>query len=122
MIGDLDAARAEHAGAYAAGRDIKPGNAVLLVEGGETDTALAVLDRALARQSWFHLQRRGYLSSTRPGSPPSAAGRLRPLGHADRRFVEGHHRQRPTDAGTSARPGPYWQRHGALGRLLVAHQ
>ncbi|MER2510298.1 MAG: hypothetical protein ABTQ27_16310, partial [Amaricoccus sp.] len=46
---------------YAVGWDAEPGNAVLLFEAGETDAALAALDRALAGRSWFHLQRRGYL-------------------------------------------------------------
>ena len=61
MLGDLDAARADHAAAYAVGWDAEPGNAVLLFEAGDTDAALAALDRALAGRSWFHLQRRGYL-------------------------------------------------------------
>ncbi len=61
MMGELDAARADHAAAYAVGWDAEPGNAVLLFEAGETDAALAALDRALAGRSWFHLQRRGYL-------------------------------------------------------------
>ena len=59
--GDLDAARADHAAAYAVGWDAEAGNAVLLFEAGDTDAALAALDRALAGRSWFHLQRRGYL-------------------------------------------------------------
>ena len=61
MIGDLDAARADYAAAYAIGWDAEPGNAVLLFESGDADAALAALDRALAGRSWFHLQRRGYL-------------------------------------------------------------
>jgi DNA-binding winged helix-turn-helix (wHTH) protein len=61
MMGVLDAARADHAAAYAVGWDAEPGNAVLLFEAGDTDAALAALDRALAGRSWFHLQRRGYL-------------------------------------------------------------
>jgi len=61
MIGDLDAARADHAAAYAVGWDAEPGNAALLFEAGDVDAALAALDRALAGRSWFHLQRRGYL-------------------------------------------------------------
>lgn len=61
MMGDLDGARADHAAAYAVGWDAEPGNAVLLFEAGDTDAALAALDRALAGRSWFHLQRRGYL-------------------------------------------------------------
>ena len=61
MIGDLDAARADHAAAYAIGWDAEPGNAILLFEAGDADAALAALDRALAGRSWFHLQRRGYL-------------------------------------------------------------
>lgn len=61
MMGDLEAARADHATAYAVGWDAEPGNAVLLFEAGDTDGALAALDRALEGRSWFHLQRRGYL-------------------------------------------------------------
>ena len=61
MMGELDAARADYAAAYAVGWDAEPGNAGLLFEAGETDAALAALDRALAGRSWFHLQRRGYL-------------------------------------------------------------
>ena len=61
MIGDLDAARADYAAAYAIGWDAEPGNAVLLFEAATPTRRLAALDRALAGRSWFHLQRRGYL-------------------------------------------------------------
>jgi DNA-binding winged helix-turn-helix (wHTH) protein len=61
MMGDLDAARADHAAAYAVGWDAEPGGALLHFEGGEIDAALAALDRALAGRGWFQLQRRGYL-------------------------------------------------------------
>ena len=61
MIGDVAAAQADYAMAYSVGWDAEPGNAVLLFEGGETDAALAALDRALQGLSWFHLQRRGVL-------------------------------------------------------------
>jgi tetratricopeptide (TPR) repeat protein len=57
MIGDLDAARADYARAYEVGWDAEPGNALLLHEVGETDAALAALDRALAGTTWYHLQR-----------------------------------------------------------------
>ena len=48
MIGDLDAARADYAAAYALGWDAEPGNAILLFESGGVEAALAALDRALA--------------------------------------------------------------------------
>lgn len=61
MIGNIAAARADYAAAYSVGWDAEPGNAVLLFESGETDAALAALDRALHGLTWFHLQRRGLL-------------------------------------------------------------
>lgn len=61
MIGNIAAAKADYAMAYSVGWDAEPGNAVLLFESGETDAALAALDRALQGLSWFHLQRRGLL-------------------------------------------------------------
>jgi DNA-binding winged helix-turn-helix (wHTH) protein len=61
MIGDLDAARADYAAAYAMGWDAEPGNAVLLAESGNVEAALSTLDRALAGMTWYHLQRRGTL-------------------------------------------------------------
>ncbi|WP_395646885.1 winged helix-turn-helix domain-containing protein [Terricaulis sp.] len=60
-IGDLDAAREDYAMAYKCGWDAEPGNAVLLHEAGDTDGAIAALDRALANANWFGLQRRGWL-------------------------------------------------------------
>ena len=82
MIGNLDAARADYSSAYAVGWDAEPGNAVLLFESGETDAALASLDRVLQGVSWFHLQRRGVLLvnaariAALGGRPDSAAGFL----------------------------------------------
>jgi len=61
MIGNLDAARADYAAAYAMGWDAEPGNAILLAEEGDYEAALMALDRALAGTSWFHLHRRGML-------------------------------------------------------------
>lgn len=61
MIGDLDAARADYAAAYAVGWDAEPGNAMLLAEQGEIEAALLALERALAGSTWYHLQRRGTL-------------------------------------------------------------
>ncbi|MGE3301821.1 MAG: winged helix-turn-helix domain-containing protein [Hyphomonadaceae bacterium] len=60
-IGDLAGARADYAAAYAAGWDGEPGAALLLHEAGDTDGALAALDRVLANESWFGLQRRGWI-------------------------------------------------------------
>jgi hypothetical protein len=61
MAGDLAAARADYARAYAVGWDAEPGHAVLLFEEGDAEAALAALDRALEGTGWFHLQRRGVL-------------------------------------------------------------
>lgn len=60
-LGDLDAAREDYAMAYQCGWDAEPGSAVLLHEAGDTDGAIAALDRALANANWFSLQRRGWL-------------------------------------------------------------
>ena len=61
MMGDLDGARADYAAAYASGWDAEPGNAFLLAETGQHESALAALDRTLSGASWYHLQRRGML-------------------------------------------------------------
>jgi len=61
MLGNLSQAESDYATAYAIGWDAEPGHAVLLFERGDVDGALAALERALAGQSWFHLQRRGVL-------------------------------------------------------------
>ncbi|MCB1435175.1 MAG: hypothetical protein KDK75_22340, partial [Alphaproteobacteria bacterium] len=61
MIGDMTAARADYAAAYACGWDAEPGNAVLLAESGHHDAALTALNRALSGSTWYHLQRRGIL-------------------------------------------------------------
>lgn len=53
MIGDLGAARADYAQAYALGWDAEPGNALLLFEVGDLDAALATLDRTLSGTTWF---------------------------------------------------------------------
>jgi len=60
-IGDLDAAAEDYRSAYAAGWDAEPGNAVLLAEAGDVDSALSALDRVLASAGWFGLQRRGWI-------------------------------------------------------------
>lgn len=65
MIGDLEAARKDYAKAYAMGWDGEPGNAVLLFESGDVVGALSALGRVLEGQSWFHLQRRGFLLAHR---------------------------------------------------------
>ena len=61
MIGDSRAAFEDYARAHEIGWDSEPGNALLLFEGGDTEGALAALDRALAGTTWYHLQRRGWL-------------------------------------------------------------
>jgi len=61
MLGDLKAAEADYATAYAVGWDAEPGHAVLLFEQGKPDAALAALDRVLTGKSWWHMQRRGLL-------------------------------------------------------------
>lgn len=60
-MGDLDAARADYARAYEIGWDAEPGNAILLHQAGDTDGAVAALDRVLASVGWFGLQRRGWI-------------------------------------------------------------
>jgi DNA-binding winged helix-turn-helix (wHTH) protein/tetratricopeptide (TPR) repeat protein len=60
-IGDLDAAKDDYRSAYAAGWDAEPGNAVLLAEAGDVESALSALDRVLASAGWFGLQRRGWI-------------------------------------------------------------
>jgi len=61
MIGDLDAARADYAAAYAMGWDAEPGNAMLMAEEGHVEEAQTALERALTGTTWYHLQRRGTL-------------------------------------------------------------
>ena len=72
MIGDLAAAKADYATAYSVGWDAEPGNAVLLFEGGETDAALAALDRALQGPAGSTSSGAGCCWRTRRASPPSA--------------------------------------------------
>jgi hypothetical protein len=60
-IGDLGAARADYARAYSIGWDAEPGNAILLHQAGDTEGAVAALDRVLASVGWFGLQRRGWI-------------------------------------------------------------
>jgi DNA-binding winged helix-turn-helix (wHTH) protein len=64
-IGDIAAAKEDYARAYEAGWDAEPGNAVLLHEAGDTDGALAALDRVLARTDWFSLQRKGWITANK---------------------------------------------------------
>lgn len=59
--GDLDEARADYAKAYEIGWDAEPGNAILLHESGDTESAIVALDRVLASVGWFGLQRRGWI-------------------------------------------------------------
>jgi tetratricopeptide (TPR) repeat protein len=61
MLGDETQAAKDYETTYALGWDAAPGNAVLLAERGEYDTALAGIERSLGGQSWFHLQRKGVL-------------------------------------------------------------
>jgi hypothetical protein len=63
MIGDLEAAGADYARAYAVGWDAEPGNALLLAQAGEVEAALAALDRTLSGTTWFHLQRGPWLKA-----------------------------------------------------------
>jgi DNA-binding winged helix-turn-helix (wHTH) protein len=60
-IGDIAGAREDYARAYASGWDAEPGNALLLDEAGDTAGAIAALDRVLANEGWFGLQRRGLI-------------------------------------------------------------
>jgi DNA-binding winged helix-turn-helix (wHTH) protein len=64
-IGDIAAAKEDYAKAYEVGWDAEPGNAALLYEAGDTDGALAALDRVLARTDWFSLQRRGWITANK---------------------------------------------------------
>lgn len=60
-LGDIAGAREDYAQAYASGWDAEPGNAVLLDEAGDAEGAIAALDRVLANEGWFGLQRRGLI-------------------------------------------------------------
>jgi DNA-binding winged helix-turn-helix (wHTH) protein len=60
-IGDTPAARIAYDKAYALGWDPEPGNAMLLLEGGEAEAAYVGLERSLIGQSWWTLQRQGML-------------------------------------------------------------
>jgi tetratricopeptide (TPR) repeat protein len=60
-IGNTDAARAAYETCYARGWDPEPGNAMLMLELGQSDAAYASLERSLIGQSWWTLQRRGML-------------------------------------------------------------
>src|SRR6185295_3705279 len=64
-IGDIEAAKEDYGRAYEAGWDAEPGNAALLHEAGDTDGALAALDRVLARTDWFSLQRKGWITANK---------------------------------------------------------
>lgn len=60
-MGDNDAALAAYDKSYGLGWNPEPGRALLLVERGEFDAALASLERSLIGQSWWTLQRKGML-------------------------------------------------------------
>jgi DNA-binding winged helix-turn-helix (wHTH) protein len=60
-IGDTGAARAAYDKSYALGWSPEPGNAMLLLEQGETEAAYAALERSLIGQSWWTQQRQGML-------------------------------------------------------------
>jgi tetratricopeptide (TPR) repeat protein len=61
MIGDEDAAMTSYETAYALGWDAEPGHAMLLLERGQAEAALASLERSLIGNGWWTLQRRGIL-------------------------------------------------------------
>jgi tetratricopeptide (TPR) repeat protein len=60
-LGDAEAARKDYDRAHELGWDAEPGNALLLFESGDADGAVAALDRVLASNDWFRLQRRGWI-------------------------------------------------------------
>jgi DNA-binding winged helix-turn-helix (wHTH) protein/ATP/maltotriose-dependent transcriptional regulator MalT len=60
-LGDAEAARKDYDKARELGWDAEPGNALLLFDSGDADGAVAALDRALADDTWFGLQRRGWI-------------------------------------------------------------
>lgn len=60
-IGNTDAALAAYDKAHSLGWDAEPGQAMLLMERGELEAALACLERSLIGQSWWTLQRQGML-------------------------------------------------------------
>jgi tetratricopeptide (TPR) repeat protein len=61
MIGDEDAAMNSYEAALALGWDAEPGHAMLLLERGQAEAALASLERSLVGNGWWTLQRRGIL-------------------------------------------------------------
>ena len=60
-MGDTQAALEAYETCHALGWDAEPGHAMLLLEQGETEAALAGLERSLIGQSWWTLQRQGMI-------------------------------------------------------------
>jgi DNA-binding winged helix-turn-helix (wHTH) protein len=60
-IGHTDAARAAYETCYSLGWSPEPGNAMLLLELGQSEAARAGLERSLIGKSWWTLQRQGVL-------------------------------------------------------------
>jgi tetratricopeptide (TPR) repeat protein len=60
-LGDAEAARKDYDTAHELGWNAEPGNALLLFDSGDADGAVAALDRALADNTWYGLQRRGWI-------------------------------------------------------------
>lgn len=61
MMGDPEAAGRDYQLATSLGWDPEPGRAQLLAGAGDVASALAALDRSLARRSWHARQRRGWI-------------------------------------------------------------
>ena len=60
-IGNTDAARAAYDKCYTLGWSAEPGNAMLLLEGGQSEAAYSSLESSLIGRSWWTLQRQGML-------------------------------------------------------------
>jgi tetratricopeptide (TPR) repeat protein len=60
-MGNTEAAFAAYQTSYGLGWSPEPGHALLLLERGDPQAALACLERSLIGQSWWTLQRRGML-------------------------------------------------------------